>query len=287
MSRLGLWLVLAALTLLGWASFFTVDETEVAIVTQFGAYKRSATKPGLHWKLPLVQEVHRMDSRIMGFDDTPKEYLSLDKKRLMADPITRWRIVDPLRFYTVVHDEVGLKARLSVIVNSELRREIASHEFESIIGTGRETLMEAVATQVRIQAEAFGVNVVDVRIKRADLPTQVQESVFARMCAERDRVAKQHRSEGEEEAAKIRAETDKEKTIILAKAYEEAQKTRGGGDAASVKIYADAYGRDPEFYAFQRRLQTYEQTFDDKSTVVLSSGSEFFKYLDGPGAAER
>jgi membrane protease subunit HflC len=287
MNRPALWFVLAIALVVGWSSFFTVDETEVAIVTQFGAYKRSSTTPGLKWKIPLIQEVHRMDSRVMGFDDTPKEYLSLDKKRLMADPITRWKIVDPLRFYTVVHDEVGLKARLSVIVNSELRREIANHEFEAIIGSGREGLMTSVATQVRSQAEAFGVNVVDVRIKRADLPPQVQESVFARMRAERDRVAKKHRSEGEEEAAKIRADTDKEKTIILAKAYEEAQRTRGHGDASSVKIYGEAYGKDPEFYAFQRRLESYEQSFDVKSTVILSTGSGFFRYLGGPGAAER
>jgi membrane protease subunit HflC len=164
-------------------------------------------------------------------------------------------------------------------VNSELRREFASHNFDEIVGHAREPLMQEVGTRVRSKTKAFGIDVLDVRIRRADLPREVQESVFQRMRAERDRVAKQYRSEGEEEAAKIRADTDKEKTILLAKAYETAQKMRGEGDAESTKIYAESYGKDAEFYAFSRSLDTYERSLGESSTLVLSASSPLFRYL--------
>ncbi|MCA9596897.1 MAG: protease modulator HflC [Myxococcales bacterium] len=266
----------------GWSSVFVVDEKELAIVTQFGEYKRTAERPGLYFKIPFAQTVTFMEGRILGSDTPPAEYLTLDKKRLVADPITRWRITDPLMFFKTVHDESGAKARLDDIINSELRRELASHNFGDIVGNARDPMMQRVASSVRAQTKSFGIEIVDVRIKRADLPREVQDSVFARMRAERDRVAKQYRSEGEEEAQKIRAETDKEKTIILAKAYETSQKVRGEGDATSIKVYAEAYGKDPEFYAFTRSLDAYEKSVDDKSTVVLSSGSDLFRYFGQP-----
>ncbi|HMR06484.1 MAG TPA: protease modulator HflC [Polyangiaceae bacterium] len=271
--------MLLALISVGWSSVFVVDEGELAIVTQFGEYKRSAETPGLYFKTPFVQTVDSMERRIMGSDTPPAEYLSLDKKRLVADPVSRWRIVDPLMYFKTVHDESGAKARLDDIINSELRRELASHNFGDIIGNARDPMMQRVALATRSQTKEFGIEIVDVRIKRADLPREVQESVFARMRAERDRVAKQYRSEGEEEAAKIRADTDKEKTILLAKAYETSQKARGEGDAESTKIYADAYGKDPEFYAFTRSLDTYEKAMGEQSTLVLSTGSDLFQYL--------
>jgi modulator of FtsH protease HflC len=274
------WIVLLiAVLFTAWSSVVILDERQLAIVTQFGEYKRSLSQPGLHFKLPFVQEVYRMESRILATDATAAEYLTLDKKRLVADPVMRWKITEPLRFYTTVHDESGARARLEDIINSELRRELASHNFGDIIGTAREPLMQKVAVNARKAAKEFGIEVVDVRIKRADLPNEVQESVFGRMRAERDRVAKQYRSEGEEEAAKIRAETDKERTILLAKAYETSQKARGEGDAQSTAIYGEAYGRDPEFYAFTRSLISYEKLMTPKSTVVVSTGSEIFKYL--------
>jgi modulator of FtsH protease HflC len=275
--------VLAIAVMVGWSSFFVVDEKELAIVTQFGEFKRATTEPGLYFKTPFLQEVNRMERRIMGSDTPPAEYLTLDKKRLVADPVTRWRIVDPLVFYKTVHDDIGAKARLDDIVNSELRRELASHDFGQIVGNERDPLMQRVAGHVRNKTKEFGIEIVDVRIKRADLPTEVQESVFARMRAERDRVAKQYRSEGQEEAAKIRADTDKERTILLAKAYETSEKVRGEGDADGIRIYADAFGRDPEFYAFVRSLSTYEKTMSEESTLVLSTGSDFFRYLLTPG----
>lgn len=280
MTRVLAILVLAALV--GLSSAFQIDESEIGIVTQFGEYKRSVTTPGLYFKIPLTQSVQVMDSRILASDTPPAEYLTLDKKRLMTDPISRYRIIDPLRFYTKLHDQSGAKARIDDIVNSELRREFASHNFDEIVGHAREPLMQEVAERVRAQTKDFGVYVVDVRIRRADLPREVQESVFQRMRAERDRVAKQYRSEGEEEAAKIRAETDKEKTILLARAYETAQKLRGEGDGESTRIYAEAYGKDAEFYSFVRSLDTYERSLDESSTLLLSSDSEFFRYLFDP-----
>jgi membrane protease subunit HflC len=283
MSRKSRLLVLALVAVgLVASSFFTVDEREFALVTQFGEYKRRVTRPGPYLKLPLMQEVHKMDSRIQGSDTAPAEYLTLDKKRLVADPVTRWRIKDPLKFYTSVHDQGGAKARLDDIVNSELRRELATRQFGDIIGSAREPLLQRVAANVREQTRKFGIQIIDLRIKRADLPNEVEESVFARMRAERERVAKQYRSEGEEEAAKIRADTDKEKAILLAKAYQLAQESRGQGDADSTKIYAAAFGKDPEFYAFVRSLEAYEQALGAQSTLVLSTGSDLFRYLGDP-----
>lgn len=283
MSGVGRWIVLLLVIVgIAWDAFFIVDETEVAIVTQFGAPRRTVTTPGPSIKLPILQQVDKMDSRILGSDAPQAEYLTLDKKRLVADPITRWRIIDPLRFYMTLRDETGAKARIDDIVNSELRRELASHEFSNIIGNAREPLMVRVAENSRTQTKPFGIEVLDIRIKRADLPREVQESVFQRMRAERDRVAKQYRSEGEEKAATIRAETDKQKTIILAKAYEEAQGARGEGEAEGTRIYASAYGMDPEFYTFIRNLEAYEKSLDAESTLVLSTSSGLFRYFSTP-----
>ncbi|HMJ16547.1 MAG TPA: protease modulator HflC [Polyangiaceae bacterium] len=274
--------LLAVAAFIASSALFVVDETEMAIVTQFGEYKRSINLPGLYYKTPFTQTVMRVERRVLASDTPPTDLLTLDKKRLVADPVTRWRVADPLKFFKTVHDEAGAKARLDDIINSELRRELASHDFSQIVGKERDPLMQKVAANARKKSLEFGIDIVDVRIKRADLPKEVQESVFQRMRAERDRVAKQYRSEGEEEAAKIRAETDKEKTIILAKAYEAAETLRGTGDAEGVRIYAGAYGKDPEFYAFTRSLAAYEKSMGEESSLVLSTGSELFKYLGAP-----
>jgi len=284
MSRMGrLLILLGVLVWLAWESFFVVDETELAIVTQMGQFRRSILRPGLQFKTPLIQQVEKMESRIVVSDTPPAEFLTLDKKRLVADPITRWRITDPLRFYMKLGDETRARARIDDIVNSELRREFASLDFSSIIGNARSPMMDLVTTNTRAQTKDFGILVLDIRIRRADLPPEVQESVFQRMRAERDRVAKKYRSEGEEEAAKIRADTDKEKTILLAEAYQQSQKLRGEGDAESIAIYAEAYGKDPEFYAFMRNLETYEKSLGANSTFVLSTGTELFRYFAESG----
>jgi membrane protease subunit HflC len=283
----GVILVLIGLAILGFGSVFVIDETEQAIVTQFGQYRWSAVEPGLHFKTPFVQDVHRMERRVIGRDTTPGDYLTLDKKKLVADPVARWRIVDPLIFFKTVQDEVRAARRLDDIVKSEMRSEISSHEFGDIIGNGRAPLMLAVTTRVREKARDYGIHVVDVRIKRADLPRDVQESVFQRMRAERDREAKRYRSEGAEEAAKIRAKTDKDVTILLAKAYQEAEKLKGEGDGESTRIYAEAFGKDAEFYTLVRTLEAYEKSITPETEIVMSTDSELFRYMASPSHGVR
>ena len=260
-------------------SLFTINEWEQALVTQFGQYKRTIQHPGLKFKIPFLESVQRFDKRILDNDAIPGEYLTEDKKRLVADHVTRWRIQDPLLFYKTVRDEAGALARLDDIVYSEMRRELAQNQFAHIIASKREELMEKVAKNALQIAKQYGIDVVDVRIKRADLPSEVQSSVFARMVAERERIAKRYRSEGEEEAAKLRAESDKNRTILMAEAYQKSETTRGEGDREATRIYAEAYGTDPEFYRFVKSLETYEKTLRDGTTFFLSSDSEFLKYF--------
>ncbi|MCB9588547.1 MAG: protease modulator HflC [Polyangiaceae bacterium] len=281
MKRFLPWVLLFALLIGASSSAFVIDERELAIVTQFGQHKRSIEAPGLYFKLPW-QDVTRMERRVLSSDSPSGRMLTKDKKYLVADPVTRWRIQDPLLFYKTVGNDVQARQRIDDIVLSELRRELATENFGDIIGNEREPLMQKVGEAVRTRVKEFGVDIVDVRIKRADLPPEVQKSVFERMKAERERVAKRYRSEGSEEAQKIRADTDKEKRILLAKAYETEQKLKGEGDAESAKIYAEAFNKDPEFYAFLRSLQAYEKTLGKKDSLVLSSKSELFRYLKAP-----
>lgn len=271
-----------ALLVTAWSAVFVIDETELAIVTQVGEYKRSITEPGLYFKTPIIQEVARMERRVIGRDTSPGDYLTLDKKKLVADPVARWKIIDPLIFYKAVRSELRAAQRLDDIVKSEMRSEISSHDFGDIIGNARAPLMLAVTERVREKAKEFGIHVVDVRIKRADLPRDVQESVFQRMRAERDREAKRYRSEGAEEAAKIRAQTDKDVTILLAKAYQEAERLKGEGDGESTRIYAEAFGKDTEFYSFARSLEAYEKSVTPETEVVMSTDADFFRYLAKP-----
>ncbi len=261
------------------STVFIVNETNQVIITRLGEYKRTLQRPGLKIKIPLFEQAHFFEKRILTSGALPAEYLTLDKKRLVADHVTRWKIVDPLLFYKTVRDLAGAKARLDDIVFSEMRRELASHDFSKIIASERENIMDTIAGNARKQATKFGIDLVDVRIKRADLPQEVQESVFARMKAERQRIAKRYRSEGEEEAFKIRGETDKTRTILMAKAYEESQKLRGEGDATATKVYAEAYGQDAEFYTFVRSLEAYEKSFQDKTTLLMSPDSDILKHL--------
>lgn len=282
---LGGLVVVVLLVLLSRQFFFTVNEPEQVIITQFGEYKRTVQEPGLATKIPFVQTVNRFDSRVLSSDAPKAEYLTQDKKRLVADPVTRWRISNPLQFYKTVRDEHGARARLDDLVFSELRREVASHEFDVVIGPKRETIMENVAKSVREKAREFGIEVVDVRIKRADLPNEVQNSVFQRMQAEREREAKRYRSEGEEESAKLRAETDKQRTILLAEAQQAAERLRGEGDGTATAIYAEAYSKDAEFYSFVRSLQAYERFLTNRSTVVLPVEADIFRFLTSPRPA--
>jgi len=277
-STVGL-VLLVIVVIFSYQTFFTVGEWEQAIVIQLGEFKRAIQKPGLNWKYPFLQQVVKVERRILASDAQPAEYLTKDKKRVVVDHVTRWKIADPLLFYKTVRVEAQARARLDEIVFSELREELARRNFASIIAEEREPAMEAVAARSAEKAEEFGIDVVDVRVKRADLPREVQESVFARMRSERERISKRYRSEGAEESAKIRAGTDKEKTIILAKAYEESETRRGEGDAEATAIYGKAYGQDPEFYGFVRSLDAYDKFLSKKSTILLPQDSRLLRYL--------
>lgn len=260
-------------------SVYVISEYEQVIVTRLQKYDRTVKDPGLYWKMPFIETVLRFDKRILARDADPGEYLTKDKKRLLADHVVRWKVADPLLFYKTVRSEMGAVLRLDDIVYSEMRRELADNDFASIISEKREELMEKIAARARELSNQYGIDVIDVRIKRADLPKEVQASVFARMVAERERIAKRYRSEGEEEAQKIRAETDKEKVVILAEAYAQAEKVRGEGDQESTRVYAQAYGKDAEFYRFTKSIETYEKTLKNSSTFVMSNDSELLRYF--------
>ena len=268
-------------------SLFVISETNQAIVTRVGEYIYTASEPGIYAKLPLVDAVHYMERRLLSSDAVAQEYLTQDKKRLRVDHVTRWRIVDPLLYHVTVRTEAGARARLDDVVFSELRRELAVHQFDVVIADKREPIMETVTASAAQQALSFGILVEDVRIKRADLPAEVQQSVFERMKAERSREANRYRAEGEEQAFQIRASADRERAIILADAYEESQQLRGQGEAQAIAIYATALEQDPEFYAFMRRLEAYGKMLSGGDVLVLPSESELFRYLTDHGVASR
>ena len=272
--------ILPVLLLVGFSSIFIVDETNQVVILQLGKPVKTVTKPGINLKLPFpFQEKITFDDRLLEYDSPPEEILSRDKKTLIVDNYVRWKIVDPLQFLKTVQAIPTAKSRMDDIVYSELRRELGTHDMVEIITENREEIMDVVTKASNEATLSYGISVVDVRIRRVDLPSQNEESIYARMEAERKRQANKFRSEGEEEAQKIRAATDRDKTIILADAYKEAEKLRGEGDAKAVQIYARSYSADPKFYEFVRTLDAYKKVVDDKTTLVLPSGSKLFKLL--------
>ena len=273
-------IALAALLVVIYSSVFTVDMTQHAIVLQLQEYKQTVSEPGLYFKLPLIQDVVYYSKQLLVNDAEPAEVITLDKKSLLVDNYSMWRIVDPLKFLQTVRTLRGGSSRLDDIINSELRVELSRHNLIDVVTKTREEIMKKVADQVRKKAGEFGIAVQDVRIKRADLPSEIANSIFNRMRTERERIAKEYRSEGKEEATKIRAETDKEKVIILAQAYKREQDIRGQGDARATKIYADAFNKDPEFYSFIRSMQAYKNSFQSDTTILLSDESEFLEFLN-------
>ena len=273
-------ILLLILAVVGFSSIFIVDETQQVVILQLGKPVKTVTEPGLNVKLPFpFQEKITFDDRLLEYDSPPEEILSKDKKSLIVDNYVRWKIIDPLQFLKTVQAIPTAKSRMDDIVYSELRRELGTHDMVEIITENREEIMDIVTRQSNAATLAYGISVVDVRIRRVDLPAENEESIYARMEAERKRQANKFRSEGEEEAQKIRATTDRDKTIILADAYKEAEKIRGEGDAKAVQVYARSYSADPKFYEFVRTLDTYKKVVDDKTTLVLPSGSKLFKLL--------
>lgn len=264
------------------SSTYIVPEWQQAIVTQFGQPIRTVRAPGLHWKVPLLQTITVFDKRVLAADTGGAEYLTLDKKRLLIDHISRWRIDDPLQFFRTVRDETGAMARLDDIITARLRQEVAKESFKEIIREKRDEIMETVTGEARELSAGFGIHVVDVRVKRADLPGEVQASVFARMQAERQRIALRYRAEGEEKGREIRARADREREVLLAKAYQESQGLRGAGDAQAAAVTGQAFGQDAAFYGFVRRLESYERVFSPETTIVLRPDSDLLRFLNGP-----
>jgi membrane protease subunit HflC len=274
--------IIVAILFLANLSLFIVDETKQAIVLQFGKPIRAISEPGLSWKIPFIQNVVFFEDRLLVYDAAPTEIITKDKKTLIVDNYARWRIIDPLKFLQTVRDLNGAQARLDDIVYSELRVDLGLFNMSEIVSEKREGIMGRVTEISNEKANTYGIEIIDVRIKRVDLPPENEKYIFDRMKAERERIAKQYRAEGQEESAKIIAETEREKTVILAEAYKTAQTLKGEGEAESIRIYAESFNQDPEFYKFYRTLEAYRLTFKDKTTVLLSTDSEFLKYLTKP-----
>ena len=282
MDRRWLWVLggLALLVAIWNLAFFTVSPWTQALVVQLGEPVRVVREPGLYWKIPFIQQVTYFDRRLLDYDAASKDILTVDKQQLSVDNYSRWRIADPLQFYRTVRDERGAQSRLDDIVYSDVRETLGRHTLREIVSDKREALMTDVTARSAEKAKVYGIEVVDVRIKRADLPEKNEQTVFGRMRSERERQAKKFRAEGDEEARKIRSESDKQVQILLADATQQAEVIRGDGDANATRIFAEAYGRDPDFYAFQRTLEAYRSALASGTTVILSPKSEFFRFLE-------
>ena len=265
--------------------FFTVNQTEIALVLQFGRPVRVIDHPGLQVKLPY-QNVVIYDRRLLDLEPPAEEVIGADQKRLVVDTYARFRIVNPLQFYQSVGTEAVADARLSAIISASLRRIIGNNELQAVVSSQRANIMQQTREAVNNEAKSFGIEVVDVRLRRVDLPEENAEAIYARMKAERQREAAQYRAEGAQQSVQIRAGADRQRVEIIADAQRQAQILRGEGDAQSIKIYADAYGKDTNFFAFYRSLQAYRDSLTgDGTTLVLSPDDEFFKYLkNGPAA---
>jgi membrane protease subunit HflC len=289
-SRLGIALAGAlAIVFLASLALFTVDQRERAIVFQLGEVKEVITTPGLHFKWPLIQNVRYFDSRILTLDTPDAErYITSEKKNLLVDSFVKWQITDVRQYYKSILDEAQAQTRISQTVNATLREEFGKHTVHEVVSEDRNEIMRTVRERANQDAKKIGVEIIDVRLKRVDLPQEVSESVYKRMDAERKSVANQLRSEGSAAAERIRAEADKEREVIIANAYKDAQRVKGEGDAKASAAYAQAFGQNPEFYAFYRSLEAYRSSFDNRSDVlVLEPNSDFFKYLKGPGKGSK
>ena len=263
-------------------SLFVISETERAVKLRFGEIVEFDVPPGLHFKLPIVNTVRKFDARILTLDAAPQSYLTSEKKALSVDSFVKWRVSDVAKYFTTTGgDEERLRRLLIQRVDAGLRNEFGTRTVKEVVSGQRDELMDKLANQLNIIAkDELGIEVIDLRVKKIDLPPEVSESVYNRMRTERERLAKELRAQGNEVAERIRATADKDKTIILADAYREAEETKGNGDATATATYASAYSKDPEFYDFTRSLKAYEATFSSKSDFLLiNPESDFFKYL--------
>ena len=272
--------ILVVLGVVAYGSLFVVQEINQAIVLQFGDPKKIVTKAGLNFKIPFIQNVVYLDKRILNLDNDPEEVIAADQKRLIVDAFARFKIVDPLKFYISVGNERVARSRLSTIINSRIRGVLGTQELATLLSTDRARQMQIIQSQVNEEAQNFGIQIVDVRIKRADLPPANSEAIYKRMQTEREREAKEFRAQGAEIAQKIRSTADKDVTVILAEANKKSEIMKGEGDGERNKIFANAFGRDPQFFAFYRAMQAYEKALiGGETSLVLSPDSEFFKFF--------
>ena len=282
----GVLVVLAAIAFVVYSSIFTVHQTSQALVLLFGEVKRVVTEPGLNFKIPFIQNVTYFDKRILDLDSPAQEVIASDQKRLVVDAFARYRITDPLRFFQSVGSIEVANSRLATVMNSAVRRVLGESTFTQVVRDDRTQLMQRITSQVNREAAGFGITVADVRIRRADLPEANSQAIFERMQTERQREASEIRAQGEEAARRIRSRADRDAVVIIAEANRQAEELRGDGDAERSRIFADAFGRDPEFYSFYRSMQAYEAGLrGDDTRVVLSPTSDFFRFFSDPSGA--
>jgi modulator of FtsH protease HflC len=273
----------AVLGVVGSASVFTVNEAQQALVLQFGEPRRVIREPGLKFKVPFIQEVRILDRRVLDLDPPVEQVILADQKRLDVDAFARYRIHDPLRFYQTAGTEAVAETRMNATVNSALRRVLGNVTVLAVLSEERTKIMTDIKNQVNAEAQRFGIEIVDVRIRRADMPQETSQSIFARMRSEREREASEARAQGQEQAQQIRARAERERTVMVAEAQRDAQILRGEGDNTALKLIAEVTSKDPEFYGFYRSLEAYRKALNkDDTTMVLSPNSEFFRYFGKP-----
>ncbi len=276
------------LAVVAYQGVFVVQEINQAIVLQFGDPKRIITKPGLNFKIPFIQNIAYLDRRVLNLDTPPEEVIAADQKRLIVDAFARFKIVDPLKFYISVGNERVARSRLVTIINSRIRSVLGTQQLATLLSTDRAVHMASIQNDVNAEAQNFGITIVDVRIKRADLPQANSEAIFKRMQTEREREAKEFRAQGAEMAAKITSTADKEVTVVLANANKQSEIMKGEGDGTRNRIFAEAFGRDPKFFAFYRAMQSYEKALIGGDTsLILSPDSDFFKFFGKTGVIKK
>ena len=278
-------ILLAVLAVLASASLFTVHQTKQALVLQFGDPRRVIMDAGLHFKVPFVQNVILIDKRILDLDTPAEELIASDQKRLVVDAFTRYRITDPLQFYKALRDERRAQSRLSTIVSSSMRSVLGEEKFETVVRDQRSDLMQRISALVNNQAADFGIEIIDVRIRRADLPEANSQAIYRRMQTEREQEAAEFRARGQEVGRAIRAQADKQVTVLIAEATRDSEVIRGQGDGCRNRVFAKVFGQDPDFFAFYRSMQAYEKALEeDGTTMVLSPDSAFFQFLKNPNS---
>ena len=281
MSQNKILVSVGAILTIGMMCFFTVSETEKAIKFKFGEIVSADYNPGLHFKFPFINNVKKFDSRILTLDSSPERFLTAEKKNVIVDSFVKWRIGDVTTFYTSVAGDIfQANVRLEQIIKNSFRSEFSKREIKQLVSTDRNDIREALIKNTATAAASLGIDIVDVQVKRIDLPSEVSGSVYSRMEAERERVAREFRSQGSEAAERVRADADKQKEIILADAYRESEIRKGEGDAKAAEIYANAYGANVEFYAFYRSRAAYKETFSNSANIMVTEpDSDFFKYF--------